>query len=425
MPTSSDNGIKDNTQPTHAPCPTTKQKTIFFKIYDLKDKAQRKMYTDQAGKIPKKSSRGHQYIMVLIKMDSNAILVAAMKNRSAGEIICAYQELVDCLCSAGIQPKLHLLDNKCLTKFKERIKSNDMEYQLVPPHDHRQNIPETAIKVFKAHFISILCGCDKSFPLHLWDRLLPQAEHTHNMLWPASMTPSVSAYAYLWGQHGYNTNPFAPVGCKVEAHLTPGVRKTWAPHTASDYYVGKAWEHYCCHEVYISDTKSICTYLTAFFKHKYLTVPSLTPSDALIRAADNLTGTISGLIPTSTVTADVVDQLMEIYKQQAQATRDAATAQRVLRERAQAERVIKEECQQDQAAPSPTFQVDDGNNIAPAQQAIPQITQDEYNSSPATNTCQQCKIWTLTQDSMLQCMEIPGYTAPFTPRQAASQRYPL
>jgi hypothetical protein len=101
----------------------TKQKTIFFKIYDLKDKAQCKMYTDQTGKFLKKSRRSHQYIMVLIKMDSNTILVAAMKNRSAREMICAYQELVEHLCSAGIQPKLHLLDNECLTKFKERIKS--------------------------------------------------------------------------------------------------------------------------------------------------------------------------------------------------------------------------------------------------------------------------------------------------------------
>jgi hypothetical protein len=106
---------------------------------------------------------------------------------------------------------------------------------------------------------------------------------------------------------------------------------------------------------------------------------------------------------------------MEIYKQQALATRDAVTAQRVLRVPAQVERVSEEECQQDQATPFPTFQLDDGNDIAPAQQAIPQITQDEYDSSPAANTRQQCKIRTLTQDIMLQCMEIPGYTAPFTP----------
>jgi hypothetical protein len=132
---------------------------------------------------------------------------------------------------------------------------NNLEYQLVPPHDHRQNIAETAIKVCKADFISILCGCDKSFSLHLWDRLLPEAKHTFNMLQLAGMTPSMSAYAYLWGQHDYNANPFALLGCKVEAHVTPGVRKTWAPHTASGYYVGNAWEHYCCHEVYISKQK--------------------------------------------------------------------------------------------------------------------------------------------------------------------------
>jgi hypothetical protein len=37
---------------------------------------------------------------------------------------------------------------------------------------------------------------------------------------------------------------------------------------------------------------------------------------------------------------DAVDQLMAIFKQQARATRDAATAQWVLREHAQAKMVI-------------------------------------------------------------------------------------
>ncbi len=50
---------------------------------------------------------------------------------------------------------------------------------------------------------------------------------------PSQMTPTVSAYTYLWGQHDYNTNPFMPMGCKVEAHIVPGIRETWAPHTAS------------------------------------------------------------------------------------------------------------------------------------------------------------------------------------------------
>jgi hypothetical protein len=129
-----------------------------------------------------------------------------------GKMIHTYQTLLDRLHSTGTQPKM--LDNEWSTEFKEWIKLNQMKYQLVPPNNHRQNIAEVAIKIFKAHFISILCRFDKSFPLHLWDRLLPQAEHTLNMLQPARMTPSVSAYAYLWGQRDYNAHPFAQLGCK-------------------------------------------------------------------------------------------------------------------------------------------------------------------------------------------------------------------
>jgi hypothetical protein len=78
-----------------------------MKIYDLKDEAQLKMYTNQTGQFPKKSSRGNQNIMVLIKLDSNVILVGAMKNHTAGEITRVYQALADCLHSAGIQSKMH------------------------------------------------------------------------------------------------------------------------------------------------------------------------------------------------------------------------------------------------------------------------------------------------------------------------------
>jgi hypothetical protein len=94
--------------------------------------------------------------MVLIKTDSNAILVEAMKNRTAGEMNRAYRVLIERLCSTGVNPTMHILDNECSTKFKEQIKLNNMKYQLVLPHGHRQNIAEKAIQIFKAHFISIL-----------------------------------------------------------------------------------------------------------------------------------------------------------------------------------------------------------------------------------------------------------------------------
>ena len=125
---------------------------IFYAIYDLENEAQLKMYTNQTGRFPKKSSGGNQYIMVLIELDSNAILVEAMKNRTSAEMIRAYQVLVNRLRSAGIQPILRLLDNECSTDFKERIKLIKMKYQLVPPHDHQRNIAKKSNTGFQGSF---------------------------------------------------------------------------------------------------------------------------------------------------------------------------------------------------------------------------------------------------------------------------------
>ncbi len=56
----------------------------------------------------------------------------------------------------------------------------------------------------------------------------------------------------------------------------------WAPHTTSGFYIGNAWDHYRCHEIYINDMRHTCTCDTVFFKHNYLTMPTLTPANALI-----------------------------------------------------------------------------------------------------------------------------------------------
>ncbi len=82
--------------------------------------------------------------MVLIEIDSNAILVEAMKNRTAGEMIRAYLVLVTRLSNVGVKPKMHIRDNECSEEFKAQIRKNNMTFQLVPPHDHRRNIAEKA-----------------------------------------------------------------------------------------------------------------------------------------------------------------------------------------------------------------------------------------------------------------------------------------
>ncbi len=148
------------------------------------------------------------------------------------------------------------------------------------------------------------------------------------------MTPAISTYVYLWKQHDYNANLFVPLGCKVEAHLVPTIQETWAPHMASGFYIGNAWDHYRCHEIYTSDTCHTQVCNTVFFKHKYLTMPTITAANALIRAANDLTNAIAGVVPPPNMTREAVEQLMVIFR-----AKDNATTQRLLKERAQAERV--------------------------------------------------------------------------------------
>jgi hypothetical protein len=71
-------------------------------------------------------------------------------------------------------------------------------------------------------------------------------------------------------------------------------------------------------------------------------MPSLTPADALIRAADDLTTAHAGVIPPPSMTTNAIAQLINIFKTQAEKEKDKATLQRVLRENAQAERVLNE-----------------------------------------------------------------------------------
>jgi hypothetical protein len=163
-----------------------------------------------------------------------------------------------------------------------------------------------------------------------------------NMLWTSCMTPTILAYAYLCGQQDYNTNPFAPLGCKIQAHTTPSIHETWAAHTTTGYYIGNAWKSYPCHNIYISDTRSIRICKTVFFKHKYITMPSFTLANALLRVADNLTAAINGSIPRNTVTIDTVDQLLKIFKIQAMETNIKDNQQRQRQTNAHTQRAHNE-----------------------------------------------------------------------------------
>ena len=114
--------------------------------------------------------------------------------------------------ACGIKPTELVLDTECSEEVKQAIKNNGMMYQLAPAYDHQRDIAEKAIQTFKDHFVAVLCGTAAKFPMQLWCHILRQAEHQLNLLRKSRVTPAVSCFAAMYGQHDYNTNPFAPLG---------------------------------------------------------------------------------------------------------------------------------------------------------------------------------------------------------------------
>jgi hypothetical protein len=101
-----------------------------------------------------------------------------------------------------------------------------------------------------------LCSTDKDFPIHLWDRFLPQAILTLNMLCTSRINPKISAATNLDGKYKYNRAPMAPPYPRIIAHETPNHRGTWTPHGQDGWYIGSALEHYRCYTFYINKTRS-------------------------------------------------------------------------------------------------------------------------------------------------------------------------
>ena len=156
--------------------PSKKDKDVFVHVYNLNTEMRENIYIDQTGWFPTMSSQRNQYSIVMCKLDSNAILMEAMKNRTAGEMVRDYQVLTDRLHARGIRPKHHAIDKEISADLKLAIKNNEMVYQLVPPDNHQRNIAKKGIQTAKCHIISVLYGADPKFPMHLLNRLLRGVE---------------------------------------------------------------------------------------------------------------------------------------------------------------------------------------------------------------------------------------------------------
>jgi hypothetical protein len=196
---------------------------VFTMVYPLS-----KLYMDDTGRFPVRACSGNQYIIIAFHIDGNLILQQEFKSKSDHHCIAAYNAIMTRLASRGLSIDLQILNNEASVAYKEAITFKwKAKFQLVPPDMDCQNWAERIICTFKDHFLAILAGMDATFPLYLWDLLLPQAEFTLNLFWQAMLNPRISTWEFFQGPFDFNKTPLCLVGCCIFIHAKPATRRSW------------------------------------------------------------------------------------------------------------------------------------------------------------------------------------------------------
>ena len=147
------------------------------------------MYTDQTVIFPHVSSQWNRYMMVLAHIDLDSIWVEPMKYRKEEETMLARRRALKRIHSLGITLKSQVLGNKTSIAYRQEIMATNTTDQLVQPDDHRQNIAGKNIQTWKYPFIEVCSGVSSNFPIHLWCRLIPQAEKQLFLLRQSNVKP--------------------------------------------------------------------------------------------------------------------------------------------------------------------------------------------------------------------------------------------
>ena len=260
---------------------------------------QGKTYGDLTGRYPVQSATGNNYQLVIYHYDANAILVEPLKSRNKGDILHAYRKLHTRLTLNGLKPKLQTLDNEASDILLHYMAINKIDVQLAPPHMHRRNLAERAIRTWKDHFIAFRATCDPKFPSNLWDLLIPQAELTLNLLRPSRIQPKLSAYCLLNGHFDYNRTPIAPPGTKVIIHEKPKQRGTWDDHGVDGWYIGPAPRHYRCFTCYVTSTRTPRVSDTVEFFPVDFTMPRTSSRDQALQCLRDLLHVLRSPSPAS------------------------------------------------------------------------------------------------------------------------------
>lgn len=215
------------------------------------------VYVDITGKFSYQSARQAWYVLIMRCSDTNYIHAEPLTSRKATEISRAFTAGLEFFKEKGVVHKHVKMDNETSTIFEDVLRKYNLDIQYVPPDTHRQNPAERDIRTFKNHFISVLATADKDYPINEWDRLIPHAEMTLNLLRGSHLKKELSAWTCLFGEYNFDKNPIAPAGTKVLVHESPDKRASWAPHGVIGFYIGTAMGHYRSYQVLVQGTNRV------------------------------------------------------------------------------------------------------------------------------------------------------------------------
>jgi hypothetical protein len=189
--------------------------------------AKREVDIDPTGRLPIHTEWGGDYHVVFYHHDSNYIYVEMAKDRNKKDLAAALQQGLDFFKDHDMDSAYAILDNEFASPgYKKCFRSKGLHMQLVPPHLHRRNMAERAIRTWKNHYISVLCTADITFPFSQCNRLVPQAEMTLNMVRTSRVNPQVLAWTQVHGAYDFLTHPIASAGTRVAIHEKPELRES-------------------------------------------------------------------------------------------------------------------------------------------------------------------------------------------------------
>jgi hypothetical protein len=243
-------------------------------------------FVDGTGPFPVQSRRGIKYVLVSTRL--GYIHLTPLPTRTAASQTKAHAEALQFWTAHGMRPKRARFDNETSAELEGFYAAAGIPIQFFPAGNHRSNAAERAVRSVKEHFTAMLATTDPEFPLLDWDLLLPQAEITVNLLRPATVDPTVSAWDHMRGAYDFNAYPFGPPGCKVVVYESAATRGSWAAHGAVGFYTGPALGHYRGFRVWVPQTNRERVSDTIAWFPRDVVMPGSSPLEHVTAATTDL-----------------------------------------------------------------------------------------------------------------------------------------